>query len=140
MSDTITLSLLMRDAYKSEVDRGGADIQALGFLALGIGKNETSGFQAQAYINTETKEIIYAIAGTNGDGDAGADLSFGTNFSFHEQFQQAIEYGKEIKGLTDPDGAYSGYTVSTTGHSLGGGLAQIASYTFGWGGHVSPSM
>jgi hypothetical protein len=35
MSDTITLSLLMRDAYKSDVDRGGADIKELGFLALG---------------------------------------------------------------------------------------------------------
>ncbi len=61
MADNITLSLLMQDSYnEGKENRGGADIEQLGFIKLDDGRDEQSGFQAQAYINTAIQEIVMA--------------------------------------------------------------------------------
>jgi len=137
MADNITLSLLMQDSYNGATSRGGTDIKALGFVALDEGKDiPGSGFQAQAYVNTATQEIVYAIAGTNDliSGDTSADLAFGSSDSVDQQVFDALDYGRDISALVGEDGDYAGYTISTTGHSLGGGLAQVVSYTYGFDG------
>jgi len=139
MSDRITLSLLMRDSYKNEEERGGKSIEELGFKRLGDGEDaDGSGFRAQAYINHNTKEIVLAIAGTNGNGlveDILADVNFATNLAYHQQFYDSLKYANEINELANgDDSAYAGYKITTTGHSLGGGHAQILSHTYGWDG------
>lgn len=136
MADNITLSLLMRDSYENKDTRGGAAIEKLGFVNLGKGSDEeSSGFRAQAYINTETREIVLAVAGTDGLSDVLPDINFGFSSAYHQQFYDGLEYANGINNLVESEESiYAGYKVITTGHSLGGGHAQIFSHTFGWDG------
>jgi len=140
MTNNVTLSVLMNDAYEAEKDRGSADIKALGFVKLGRGRDLPSGYQAQAYVNTDTREIVLAVAGTNDwtdiSGDMAANLNFATSSAYHQQFRDGLEYANQINLLaTEQRSDYEGYKVTTVGHSLGGGIAQIYSHTFGWEGY-----
>ncbi len=101
-----------------------------------FGDQVASGLQAQAYINETTKEIVFAFAGTNGLSDIPPDIDFVTSMfgGYDPQFRDAVTYvNTQLEALQDE---YPGYTFSTTGHSLGGGLSQIISHTYGWGGGV----
>ena len=118
MADNVTLSLLMRDSYKGKLDRAGSDIDKIGFKLLGDGRDLPSGYQGQAYVNTGTKTIVLASAGTNGDGDAAADLSLGIREWYHEQFHDGLEYANEINQLVKNDPQYNDYEVVTVGHSF----------------------
>ncbi len=75
------------------------------------------GFSAGAYKKDGTNEIVIAYAGTNQAIDiaswtAGAGVPVGQIFA-------AVSYYLSFKT------AYSGYNISFTGHSLGGGLASL---------------
>lgn len=135
MTNNVTLSLLMRDSYNSEHERGDREIKKLGFTKLDKGRDMPSGYQGQTYVNTGTKTIVLASAGTNGDGDAAADLSLGIREWYHEQFHDGLEYANEINQLVKNDPQYKDYEVVTVGHSLGGAHAQMFSHTYGWEGY-----
>src|SRR5439155_27272435 len=85
-----------------------------------------SGFEAAAYRNEVTGEIVVSYVGTNDRRDV-----FGT---FPEivsgnmpvaQFQQAVEFLNGVWGTVRDQ--YPGASVVLTGHSLGGLLAQAVS-------------
>ncbi|MES9844458.1 MAG: hypothetical protein ABW131_07410 [Candidatus Sedimenticola sp. 6PFRAG5] len=118
MTNNVTLSLLMRDSYNSEHERGDREIKKLGFTKLDKGRDMPSGYQGQTYVNTGTKTIVLASAGTNGDGDAAADLSLGIREWYHEQFHDGLEYANEINQLVKNDPQYNDYEVVTVGHSF----------------------
>lgn len=96
-----------------------------------------SGFFAVSYINNITKEVVVSYRGTDGlKGDIGADIAFQTG-SWNPQFDEAAKFTAEIK--SDPRVApllekNGGYTLLTTGHSLGGGIAQLMGKMFDAGG------
>ncbi|MBI3728389.1 MAG: hypothetical protein HY254_08665 [Burkholderiales bacterium] len=65
-------------------------------------------------------------------GDAAADAAFGTG-SWNQQFQDAAAFTASVKADPTLFDKFSlqGYTLLTTGHSLGGGIAQLMAKMFG---------
>ncbi len=73
------------------------------------------------------KEIVISFEGTNSFSDVPADSSFFFR-SWDSQFEDAAKAVAEIKSK------FTGYSFDVTGHSLGGGIAQIISKMFGMRG------
>ena len=93
-----------------------------------------SGFYGAAYQSTETGEIVIAYRGTEPWSDLYKDLlttdgkiAAGAE---DQQFVDALAFAKDVQDTYQG----LGNEISVTGHSLGGGLAQLAADTFGWGG------
>ena len=79
-----------------------------------------AGFQAVAYKNTSTKEIIIAYRGTDSLLDViYSDAQIAFNLT-PQQVNPAIQFYDSIYNNFQDEG----YTISITGHSLGGTLAQ----------------
>ena len=83
----------------------------------------TQSFEASAFQNLSTGEIVIAYAGTAQLTDWLANVALGLGFSA-DQLNQAAEYYLEIKA------ANPGAVISFTGHSLGGGLAALMGVMF----------
>ena len=82
-----------------------------------------SGFEAISFINGD--EIVISFAGTNGSGDWPTNFALaGGNYC--EQLLDAARYYLNIKN----DPLYAGKTITLTGHSLGGGLAELMAVFF----------
>jgi len=127
MANKIELSYLTLDAYNGPGQRQGYDR----FKPLGNGIDDPkTGLRIQAYIDKDSKEIVISAAGSNDKIDwTRVNPSFVTG-KLHAQFKDAITYANEIRN--NPE--YAGYKISTSGHSLGGGIAQLLSKTFGFTG------
>ncbi|CAC9496300.1 hypothetical protein [uncultured Gammaproteobacteria bacterium] len=126
-------ALLAEDVYKKNAKDRGVNGWRIDDQ---IKSNFDSGLQIQNYQNaTHPNHTVIAIAGTNGLNDWDDNLSFITG-GLSEQFQQALTYvAKTIDAAAqDSDGFSQNQTFSVTGHSLGGGIAQIIAYTFGLNG------
>jgi len=78
----------------------------------------TLSFEASAFQNTATGEIVISYAGTAHLTDWISNLTLGTGFS-SSQLEQAALYYLQIKAANPTA------TISFTGHSLGGGLAAL---------------
>lgn len=87
-----------------------------------------SGFEAVAFINQATHEIVIGYAGTNGIKDITGDWFQGNMANAaglpSTQTLLAAKYYQDIKKL------YGTYDISFTGHSLGGGLAALMGVFF----------
>jgi Ca2+-binding RTX toxin-like protein len=87
-----------------------------------------SGFEAVAFINQATHEIVISFAGTNGTKDITGDWLQGNITSAvglpATQLSLAACYYEDIKAR------YGTYDISFTGHSLGGGLASLMGVFF----------
>lgn len=93
-----------------------------------VPQDGATGFEASAYRNTLTNEIVISYAGTDpGDlaGDIAADIGLATGFG-SAQLLQAAEYYLQVKA-DNPDAI----SITFTGHSLGGGLAALMGVFFG---------
>lgn len=97
--------------------------------------NSQTGFQARAWVDTASKRIYLAIAGTNDlvkDPSNYSSIKLGTPSS---QVADALNAGLKVRAEVESrEGAYRDYTVITAGHSWGKTLAELTSYTFGWRG------
>lgn len=82
--------------------------------------SEWAGFQAVAYKNEATKEIVIAYRGTDSllDGII-SDAQIAFNLT-PQQTSPALEFYNKIAASVSGED----YTISVTGHSLGGSLAQ----------------
>lgn len=68
---------------------------------------------------------------------AGPDRAFANpTRDWDPQFADALGYAQGILALTKPGGPYAGYTISVTGHSLGGGLAELTAQMYGFDGRT----
>ena len=87
-------------------------------------KNTTVGFQAKAYRNEETNDIIISYAGTSPTSlsDLNADAGFFSGVK-PQQATDAINFYKQVKNEFCKDD--SNCKITLTGHSLGGMLAII---------------
>jgi hypothetical protein len=83
----------------------------------------TLSFEASAFQNTATGEIVISYVGTAQLTDWIANLTLGTGFS-SSQLEQAALYYLKIKAANPTA------TISFTGHSLGGGLAALMGVMF----------
>jgi len=96
---------------------------------LDINYSNDNGFNSALYkIEHEngSTEIVYSFAGTDDFNDLVADVSQAFGFST-EQYNIAIENAREAYRWADENG----YTLSFTGHSLGGRLATVAALATG---------
>ena len=96
-----------------------------------------SGFMARVYVSTDpnVRQILVAVAGTNGFNDAWAYLNAYIGWSTNtKSFQDALKFGSELKNFLASSEKYSGYSIATSGHSWGELFAQMFTYTFGWKG------
>jgi len=127
MANEIELSMLATDVYNIKDERVG--FGRFEPLNKGIDNKET-GLRLQTYVDHEAKEIVFAIGGTDELKDwPGPNKNFAFG-GYNDQFKQAVN--EAIKLYKNDD--YEGYSFSTPGHSLGGGVAQVISHTFGWDG------
>uniref|UniRef100_UPI0034DEE10A lipase family protein n=1 Tax=Candidatus Thiodubiliella endoseptemdiera TaxID=2738886 RepID=UPI0034DEE10A len=127
-------TLLANDVYKKDAkNRGVNEWKVTNDQKT---NNFDSGLQIQNYQNANhPNHTVIAIAGTNGLNDWDDNTSFLTG-SLSEQFQQALTHVAQTidAAVKNSDGASQTDTFSVTGHSLGGGLAQVVAYTFGLNG------
>jgi len=82
-------------------------------------KDHKSGFKAAVFHHKERDEYVIAFAGTENLTDWKANIVQGVGKN-SEQHQQAVRLAQKYSDM-------SGSKVTLTGHSLGGGLATIAS-------------
>ena len=105
------------------------------WTTVGKPKELTNGLEIYALQQEGTSEIVFAVRGSDTEPDGNSDWGLnGANASFtgtlHPQVQSAIEYvDRFLYDHRTQDLAYS-----TTGHSKGGGIAQIIAHTFGLDG------
>ncbi|MCW3105923.1 MAG: uncharacterized protein JWQ09_429 [Segetibacter sp.] len=103
-----------------------------------VWKDDTSGFQAEIYLNTfepEGKEkYVIAFRGTDNKGGVKDDIKQALGLP-SKQYQETIDLAKALRNSFGPD------RIEFTGHSLGGGLSSTAgmltgskTYTFNGAG------
>ncbi|MHB1586281.1 MAG: lipase family protein [Acidiferrobacteraceae bacterium] len=89
----------------------------------------SDGYLGVAYVNTHTKEIVIANRGTRRTSlaDLLNDAMLLAQDPNDPDELSAIAFAKQIvKDFMQPGGQYAGYTLTETGHSLGGAEAQAA--------------
>ena len=100
-------------------------------LEIRAPEDSSTGFEASAYRNTQTNEVVISYAGTDSSdisGDIAADIGLATGIGSAQLFQAAKYYLQVKASVTanNPDA-----TFAFTGHSLGGGLAALMGVFFG---------
>lgn len=85
----------------------------------------------QVYKNESTKEVVLAIQGTNQKEDWITNISFKSG-KYTDNIKSLVTYANENIKKEFED---KGYSIQVTGFSQGGGLAELLSYTYGWGGN-----
>lgn len=140
MADKISIyeqGLLAVDAYESPPDRGKATNS---WEKYGDhGDKAASGLKIQAYRNGD--HIHIAVGGTDTSSvsefwkDTVTDTAFITG-ELDPQFKEALEYVAKVIDQAYKSQLAGGFSVepptfTVSGHSLGGGIAQMISYVFG---------
>ena len=128
MATSIEYALFAGDSYRdTRADQNRFPIPNGWSVVSIVPQDNSTGFEASAYRNVATNEIIISYAGTNPrdlTGDIAADIGLGLGLG-SVQLLQAAEYYLQVKA-TNPNA-----TIAFTGHSLGGGLAALMGVFFG---------
>ena len=129
------------DVYRPEGERG-----VEGWRSTISGDDIATGLKAQAYKSLESDEIVIAFGGTDGIGDGfSKDLLADTSFVFdylQKQLKVGLDFCAEVidaeiksRGASEDEEIEEVLNnISLSGHSLGGGIAQLAGYVFGLSG------
>lgn len=122
-------SLLSEASYKAAATGQPRTNVGEWTLIDSVDKSGSTGFEAGVYRNASTGKIVISFAGTDptssGDLKADAQQTLGI---LPDQYKQAKEMtAAAIK-------KYGAGNIEVTGHSLGGGLAQFVSLSFGLAG------
>ncbi|MCC8537333.1 lipase [Xanthomonas axonopodis pv. poinsettiicola] len=104
--------------------------------------NRPSGYQGIVYQNVETREVVVAHRGTEPDRELFKDGVYAdggmVSTRHNPQAADAIELTQRAIELAERQAIRGGYKseVTVTGHSLGGGLAQVTAHHFGLKGQT----
>lgn len=92
------------------------------FKVIQVKDNSATGFNGAVLVNNTTKQIVFTFRGTTEFEDFLSDKSFAIDNKLDGQFDDALklynDFVKNNKPYID-----AGYTITFTGHSLGGALA-----------------
>ncbi|MDM0090463.1 MULTISPECIES: XVIPCD domain-containing protein [unclassified Variovorax] len=135
-------ALLAQDSYKDrKLQARGVTLGDVAYQLLDHADNPSTGFQATAYWRIDTGEVIIAFRGTefgrepvqDGLVDAGMALA-GVN----AQARDANAFTQKVldRAKADAEKSNRPFTVTVTGHSLGGTLAQLEAHRFGLRGET----
>ena len=105
----------------------------LRYKVLAVANDPKTGYQGAAYQRVDTGEIVIAHRGTEPNGkDAGTDAGMVFNRR-NNQLNEAIEFTKRVMALAkqEAEKKEQPLSVSVTGHSLGGTLAEITAAKYG---------
>ena len=128
-----------RGAY----DRKTPFVPPAGFepLEVKLVNPQSPDFAASAYVNPKTGELVVAYRGSDSTTDLTSALKGAANGTWSGQFTDAAAYMKQAQGMAaDAVGKYAEQanitdspkiTTLTTGHSLGGMLAQVVAKMYG---------
>lgn len=101
--------------------------------SLGTQVTRPSGFSAVIYVDLADQQVALSFRGTDNllSGDALADLAFATGH-WNQQFQEAVDLVRQIQSGEVPEIPFPIDTnqLLVTGHSLGGGIAQLMAEAF----------
>lgn len=130
--DTREHAVLASDAYLNRSNAIGQEpvVNGVRYKVLDAA-DQSSGYQATAYQRVDSNEIIIAHRGTesfkDGITDAGMALHGRNN-----QLDDAIAFTQRVLDKAKESEAKLGYpvAVTTTGHSLGGSLAELTAAKF----------
>ena len=131
------------DVYRPEGERG-----VEGWRSTISGDDIATGLKAQAYESQESGEIVIAFGGTDPGPwgqfweDLQADVGFlSSHLPLPEQIKAGLDFcaqviDAEVRLGEDNDISKEEVlgNISLSGHSLGGGIAQLAGYIFGLSG------
>ena len=129
------------DAYLDHKKNDPVTIDGIVYSVLDT-VNCKSGYQATAYQRKDTGEVVIANRGTEFNKlsqqpllDGGADLGMVLN-GHNSQLNDAMAFTKKVTNevRADAESKHYPYKVTTTGHSLGGTLAEITAYRLKLGG------
>jgi hypothetical protein len=81
---------------------------------------KASGQRAKVFVNNDTKNVMIAHRGTSGLADVGTDLS--AVIGGRRKQSKRFKYAQKVTNAAKAK--YAGHTITATGHSLGGTLAQ----------------
>lgn len=126
-------ALLSSLAYEPVTSPNILELTRLGWrrytMSRHDGTNDASGYFGLAYLNDETCQLIIAHRGTDEivtlkDLDDDLHLSLGVA---PEQFRSAVLFIERVRlMIVDEEPCGESYTLSFTGHSLGGALAELS--------------
>lgn len=114
-------ALMASNAYHAE-----ANFQITGWKALRHYRGAASGFQADLYLNENTKSIAVAFRGTDNTNDGTANYSLWFSSSGKRAPQQ---YQLAANLITELRSEFNDHKLILTGHSLGAALAAYAGWT-----------
>ncbi len=134
-------ALLSQDAYSDRPLNTNFQLGGVTYQAIDHANNPTTGFQATAYERTDTHEVVIAYRGSefgreplqDGGTDVGMALA-----GFNAQAPDAMAFTSKVmtEAKQSADENHTPLNVTVTGHSLGGTLAEMASYKYGLHGET----
>lgn len=147
MPSSVEYAALSQDSYRDRVVDPNVvfPINGVNYRVLATANNRDNGYQGTVYQRVDTREIVVAHRGTepsNGIGEFWRDVvrtdgGMAINAT-NNQSPDAIALTQRAVDLAREEGERSGRTppVTTTGHSLGGTLAQITAHRLGLHGET----
>jgi len=135
----VLASTFSRGAYDSKTPF----VPPAGFepLEVKLVNPQSPNFAASAYVNPKTGELVVAYRGSDSTTDLSTALQGAANGKWSGQFTDAAAYMKQAQGMAAAAvGKYAEQanitdapkiTTLTTGHSLGGMLAQVVAKMYG---------
>ena len=133
----LALAKLSKDTYNA-TPVGTVDQTLSGPVTYSLvpgGSDRVGSFEANAYVSADGSQVVIAFRGTMLNAgpmaaikNALADISFGVgdvNSNLHAYVQEGANFVRSIQS------AYHNATITLTGHSLGGAIAQAISAASG---------
>lgn len=141
VTSTSHYAALAQNAYQAPIKNDSINVEGSIYNITGIYNNPLTGYQGTAYQSEDRSKIIIAHRGTDVSHNPIQDLMTDTKMviaGFNLQALDAKNFTKKIIQMSHGMKTLSGQpvSISVTGHSLGGALAQMTSHDFGLPGET----